>query len=222
MEAVIKVGGSLAEHPRGLRNLCRELSELVKSHTFLIVPGGGRFADVVRMLDQRFGLSDTAAHKMAVLGMDIYGLFLSDLTPNSCTCYILDEAERLSATGTLPILLPSRLIFLEDPLKHSWDVTSDSIAAWIASLLHVKKLILVTDVDGVFTDDPKRSLNAEFIEEIEAGELLGWKKRTSVDKMLPEILLRERLNCLVVNGRYPERVKAVLEGEATVCTRITV
>jgi len=220
MEAVIKVGGSLSEYPECLRRLCRSLSGLVRVHPFLVLPGGGMFADVVRVLDRRFGLSDTAAHRMAVLGMDIYGLFLSDLTPNSRICYSLGEAERLSKSGTLPILLPSRLVFREDQLEHSWDVTSDSIAAWVAGLLHVEKLILVTDVDGVFTEDPKRSRDAEFVGEIRASELLEWGERTSVDRFLPRLLLRERLDCFVVNGRYPERVEAVLEGRGSVYTRI--
>ena len=47
MEAVLKVGGSLAEEPFSLRRLCQELSELAKVHRIAIVPGGGKFADTV-------------------------------------------------------------------------------------------------------------------------------------------------------------------------------
>ena len=222
MEAVMKVGGSLAEYPASLRDLCQKLSELSRFHRLLVVPGGGRFADVVREFDRIFDLSDTAAHKMAILGMDIYGLFLSDITPNSRICYTLKRAEEASAAGALPILSPSRFMFLEDPLEHSWDTTSDSIAAYIAGLLHVNKLILLKDVDGIFTEDPKKCLNAEFIKEITASKLLRWNKRTCVDKLLPKILLRARLECFVVNGRYPKRVEAVLEDEKTICTRIII
>jgi hypothetical protein len=218
----MKVGGSLTEYPTSLRTLCQKLSELSRVHRFLMVPGGGRFADVVREFDRIFDLSDTAAHKMAILSMDVYGLFLSDITPNSRICYTLSRAEEISAAGVLPIFLPSRLMFQKDPLEHSWNVTSDSIAAHIASLLHAKKLILLKDVDGIFTEDPKKCLNAEFLKEIKASKLLRWNKRTCVDKLLPQILLRARLECFVVNGRYPRRVEAVLEDEETTYTRITI
>jgi len=222
MEAVIKVGGSLAEHKASLKALCRRLSRLSRAHRLLVVPGGGRPADAVRELDRTFGLSETAAHKMAILAMDIYGLLLSDITPNSRTCYTLGEAEEISAAGALPIILPSRLIFTEDPLEHSWEVTSDSIAAYIASLLNAERLIILTDVDGIFTEDPKGSMEAEFIRKIRASELLKWNRRTCVDKMLPKILLEARLECFVVNGLHPGRVGAILKGKDATYTRITI
>lgn len=222
MEAIVKIGGSLAEEPASLKALCQELSVLAKTHRILVVPGGGRFADVVREFDQVFNLSDVTAHEMAILGMNEFGLFLSDITPNSCTSYALEKARKLSATGVLPILLPSRLMFHADRLEYSWDVTSDSIAAHIAGLLHAEKLILVTDVDGIFTDNPKRDLNARLMEKISTNQLLSWNKRTSVDKSLPKILLTTRSDCYVVNGKHPERIKAILENRKTVCTRIIV
>lgn len=222
MEAIIKVGGSLAEDPASLKALCQVLSVLAKTHRILIIPGGGKFADIVREFDERFNLSDTVAHKMAILAMDQFGLFLSNIAPNSCISYALEKAEKLSATGKLPILLPSRLMFHKDLLEHSWDVTSDSIAAYIAGLLHAKKLILVTDVGGIFTNDPKTDLNARLIEELSAKELLSWNEETSVDRFLPRMLLTVRLDCYVVNGKYPKRIKAILENEETLCTRIVV
>jgi len=156
MVEVVKIGGSLAEDSESLIALCEELGALAKSYRMLVVPGGGKFADVVREFYRNFGLSDTVAHKMAILSMDQFGLFLSSITPNSQTTYFLEKAEGLSSTGILPIILPSNLMFQKDPLKPSWDVTSDSIAVYIASLLLAKKLILVTDVDGIFTEDPER------------------------------------------------------------------
>ncbi|MFQ6086493.1 MAG: delta 1-pyrroline-5-carboxylate synthetase [Candidatus Bathyarchaeia archaeon] len=221
MEAVLKVGGSLAEYPAGLQKLCKELASFAKDHKIIIVPGGGRFADMVRDFDKTYGLSDAVAHEMAVLAMDQFGLFLSDITPNSYVTYSLEELKN-SAMGVLPIFLPSRFMFRRDPLEHSWDVTSDSIAAYIAGVLHAKKLILVTDVDGIFTENPKKSLDARLIAEISANQLLSWNKRTSVDKALPEILLKKKLDCYVVNGKHPKRIRAVLENEKSVYTYITV
>jgi aspartokinase-like uncharacterized kinase len=220
MEAVIKVGGSLAEDPTGLRALCIELGEIAKKHMILVVPGGGKFADVVRVFDQQFALSHKISHKMAILGMDQFGLLLSQIIPNSCAIYSLNDAKQLSESKSVPIFLPSRLMFEEDPLEHSWTVTSDSIATYIASRLRVSKVILVTDVDGIFTKDPKKYSDAKLIKKLSAGELLKFGKRTSVDQFLPELLLKTQVNCYVVNGKYPERIEAVLAGQDTICTLV--
>ncbi|MGQ9545377.1 MAG: amino acid kinase family protein [Candidatus Bathycorpusculaceae bacterium] len=219
MEAVVKVGGSLVGHPAELKALCGALSSIAKVHKILIVPGGGAFADVVRRLDETYGLSDTTAHKMAILAMDQFGLFLSDITPNSSICYSLEDAIN-AGRGLLPILLPSRHIFREDPLEHSWNVTSDSVAAYITGALGAEKLVLITDVDGIYTDDPKKNIEARFVGEVKAEQLLIWGIRTSVDKALPKLLLKFKLDCYVVNGMYPERVQAIFAGEKSIYTRI--
>ena len=221
METVVKVGGSLAEKPAVLKRLCQELSRLAKTYRILIVPGGGEFADISRKLDDKFSLSNTVSHKMAILAIDQYGLLLSNVAPNS---YVSDSLQQISNSvmGMLPIFLPSTFMFCKDPLEHSWDVTSDSIAAYIAGLLHAEKLVLVTDVDGIFSDDPKKNFDATLIEKVPAKKLLSWNMRTSVDRTLPKILLQLQLDCYVVNGRYPERIKLILKNEKTICTHITV
>jgi aspartokinase-like uncharacterized kinase len=221
MEAVLKVGGSLAEDPTSLTKLCQELSVLAEAHRIVIVPGGGEFADAVRKIDKIYGLSNTAAHKMAILAMDQYGLFLADITPNSYVFCSLEEVSNFTK-GKMPIFLPSQHMLREDRLEHSWDVTSDTITAHIANLLDAKKLVLVTDVDGIFSEDPKKSADTKLIEELSAEELQGWNKRTSVDKALPKTLLQSNVDCYVVNGRYPKRIRLILENKKTVCTHITV
>jgi aspartokinase-like uncharacterized kinase len=220
MEAVVKVGGSLAEDPADLRTLCIKLGEIAKKHKIVVVPGGGKFADVVRVFDQQFALSRGISHSMAILGMDQFGLLLSQIIPSSRTIYLLDDARQLSESGAVPIFLPSRLMFQEDPLEHSWTVTSDSIAAYIASRLHISKVILVTDVDGVFTNDPKKYSDAKLIKRLSTRELLRLAKRTSVDQFLPQLLLRVQVDCYVVNGKYPERIETILAGQDATCTLI--
>lgn len=220
MEAVLKVGGSLIEDPDSLTKLCKELAFLAKDHKIVVVPGGGIFADTVRKIDKIYSLSDSTIHKMAILAMDQYGLFLSDITPESYVSYSLKETNN-SVNDKLPIFLPSRLMFCENPLENSWDVTSDTIAAYIANKLNTQKVVLVTNVDGIFFEDPKKILNSKLIEELSAKEIHGWNKRTSVDKTLPKMILETKLDCYVVNGKYPERIKLILENKRTICTHIT-
>ncbi len=217
---VVKVGGSLALYPEKLRALCAKLSEISTKHKLIVVPGGGEFADLVRDLDKQFNLSNEASHRMAILGMDQYGFLLSDLMPCSCVVNQLENVQKVLDSGKLPVFLPSNLLLSEDPLQNSWDVTSDSITVYIAGQLHISKVLLVTDVDGVYTCDPKKHSDAKLIKRLSAKELLMMNKRTSVDKFLPKLLLQLQIECFVVNGLYPERVEAVLVGRDTVCTLI--
>jgi aspartokinase-like uncharacterized kinase len=220
MDAVMKIGGSLAEDPERLRALCTKLSEFAKKYAIVVVPGGGRFADVVRDFDKRFILFSGISHRMAILGMDQFGLLLSQIIPDSCATYLLSDAKQLSEIRVVPIFLPSRLMFKEDPLESSWDVTSDSIAAYVAGRLHVAKVLLVTDVDGIFTKDPKKHSDATLIEQLSAEELLKLNTRTSVDRYLPKLLLESQIDCYVVNGKHPERIGAILAGQQATCTLI--
>jgi aspartokinase-like uncharacterized kinase len=220
VDAVIKVGGSLAETPEVLLDVCNKLSELAEKNPITVVPGGGRFADVVRDFDQRFSLLPEVSHQMAILGMDQFGLFLSAITPCSIAARKLDDLEKITAEGKVPVFLPFNMILDEDPLENSWDVTSDSIAAYVAKRLGAAKLILVTDVDGILTEDPKKNADAPLIQEVSAAELLELDRRTSVDKFLPKLLLEAGLDCYVVNGNYPARINRILEGRQTICTRI--
>jgi hypothetical protein len=220
MDALIKIGGSLAEDPAALRALCNKLGEIAKKYRIVVVPGGGKFADVVRDFDRRYVLFPDISHRMAILGMDQFGLLLSQIIPNSCATYLLNDAKQLSEIRVVPIFLPSRLMLQDDPLEHSWDVTSDSIAAYIASRLNTDKVILVTDVDGIFTSDPKKYSDAKLIKKLTTKKLLKLAQRTSVDKFLPKLLLNTQIDCYVVNGAYPERIEAILAGQHTICTLV--
>ncbi len=217
---VVKVGGSLTLKPKKLRQLSLKLSELAEKHAMIIIPGGGEFADVVRKMDKTFALSNQTSHRMAILGMDQYGLLLTDLIHNSRPADSLESVKVILESGKLSILLPSMMVFDDDDLENSWDVTSDSIAVHIAKKLNTRRVLLITDVDGVYDKDPKKSKQVELIHELTAEQLLSLGKRTSVDKHLPKILLKSGIECCVVNGLHPERIEAVLNGQTAICTMI--
>jgi len=218
---VVKVGGSLASYPEKLRTLCTKLTELSRDHKLIVIPGGGEFADVVRKLDKRFNLSPAASHRMAILAMDQYGLLLSDLMPGSCIVNRLEQVQETLDSGKFPVFSASSFLFTEDTLENSWDVTSDSIAIYVAGQLHVTRALLITDVDGVYTRDPKKSSEAKLIKKLSAYDLLRMSERTSVDRFAPKLLLQLQIECCVANGLYPERVEAILNGQDAVYTLIT-
>ena len=118
---VVKVGGSLYDHPRlgsGLAAYLEALPEPV-----LLVPGGGPFADAIRELDRIHGLGEERSHRLALEAMNLSGAFLRSL---GITAPILDAVA--FGTGDLP---------------HTWDATSDSIAAVAARTHAASRLILL-------------------------------------------------------------------------------
>ena len=220
MEAVIKIGGSLAEETIQFRKLCNKINELSKKHEILIVPGGGKFADSVREFDRKFSLSNEIAHQMAILAMDQFGMLLSDLIPESYVSYSLETATKTASSQTTSILLPSHLMFKAESLEKSWNVTSDTIAAYVAKEVKAEKLIIATDVDGVFTSNPKKDANAKFIQKISAETLLNFNQETSVDRYFAKFILKSNISCFVVNGKYPDRIEAIMSGKKKTFTMI--
>ena len=144
---VLKVGGSLAADPVVLRRVSESIGRLGTEVSLVIVPGGGPFADAVREVDGRYTLPATTAHWMAILGMDQFGHMLAALIPNSEV--VTDQSGIVSALerGVIPVLAPSRWLSAADEVPHSWDVTSDSLAAYLATLIGAERLVLVKAVE---------------------------------------------------------------------------
>jgi len=141
VDAVVKVGGSLLGHVDALHAVLGAVTAAPRR--VLIVPGGGPFADAVRAVDRRSGVGDAAAHWMAVLAMDQYAEALVAKLPCACRVETLDEARAALSGGRVPVLAPARWLRQADPLPRSWDVTSDSIAAWVAGQAGASTLVLV-------------------------------------------------------------------------------
>jgi aspartokinase-like uncharacterized kinase len=195
---VLKIGGSLFDSSRALlRKVAAE------GRNVLIVPGGGTFADNIRDVYGMGGLSDDAAHWMAMLAMDQYGYYLSDGTGIPLTDKIEGEGTRIA--------LAYEILRKDDALPHSWDVTSDTVAAWMAFRLGAR-LVKATDVDGVFHD-------GRLVDSIGARDLQQMRE-TCVDVALPGFLVEHGMDAFVVNGRCVPRVLAAVRGEKTTGTEI--
>ncbi|NYT20100.1 MAG: amino acid kinase [Methanosarcinales archaeon] len=199
MKVVLKIGGSLIEQAESLLNAvtehCASTGSKVK---IVVVPGGGLFANRVREVSQRYSIGDEASHWMAVAAMEQYAYLLMDKSGAPT----IDDTDNVPEG--LSILLPYRLLRTTDELEHSWDVTSDTIAAWVAHRMSAM-LIKATDVDGVLKED-------ELIKEISAKELESMGE-TCTDRILPHMLSKYCMDCMIVNGACPERVVAAIEGE---------
>jgi len=143
VETVFKVGGSLLAYPDLLASTLTAIVDASMNARVAIVPGGGPFADTVRDADRRFDLTDDTAHWMAVLAMDQYAHLLAGMRTELAVAASEHDVESAIASRHIPIIAPYRWLRDADPLPHTWDVTSDSISAWIASTLRASQLVLV-------------------------------------------------------------------------------
>jgi aspartokinase-like uncharacterized kinase len=143
VDVVVKVGGGLLAHPAHFDAALGTLADAASSQRLLIVPGGGPFADAVRDVDRQLKLTDEAAHWMAVLAMDQYAHLLASRLRSAELVTDLHDIAAALGNARLPVLAPSRWLQEVDPLPHSWDVTSDSISAWVAGMVGARRLVLV-------------------------------------------------------------------------------
>lgn len=143
IDTVVKVGGALLSLDDALPRLVDALNRIPPGRSFMVIPGGGPFADAVRSVDRLHSLSADDAHWMAILGMDQYAMFLASRIPNAELVHRHGEIARARARGRIPVLAPYRWLLEADPLPHSWDVTSDSIAVWIAVQVGARQLVLI-------------------------------------------------------------------------------
>jgi 5-(aminomethyl)-3-furanmethanol phosphate kinase len=172
------------------------LAALARRHWLVVVPGGGGFADEVRRADRRIRLGDSAAHWMAILAMDQYGYLLTHLARGAA----LVRDRRELSPGRLNVLAPSAWLLREDPLPHSWDVTSDSIAAWIARALRARRLMLVKHADGFIGPSLSPGARRRALAAL-AGVVDPYFARA----------LHPAIVCWIVRGQRPRRIARLLE-----------
>jgi aspartokinase-like uncharacterized kinase len=144
---VIKIGGGLTSIPGALESVCAAVATASRSHRLVVVPGGGPFADAVRDFDRRVGVSPDAAHWMAILAMDQFAHVLAGRIPGAVLVEDPGAIQSAVGPGTVAVLAPSRWMRSADVLPHSWDVTGDSIAAFVAGALDAARLVLIKPPD---------------------------------------------------------------------------
>lgn len=141
---IVKLGGSLMGTPELAGWL-----ELIAKHgdgKVIIVPGGGLLADAVKEAQELTGVDDAIAHRLAVMSMDQYGIMMSGLNPDLVTAASeLELAERGWQHRGI-VWLPSHMVCADETIPTNWQVTSDSLAAWLAMKMNASHLILVKSI----------------------------------------------------------------------------
>lgn len=175
---VVKIGGSLHDDPRLATWLARLCAD--RERRWLLVPGGGPYADAVRAQQRVLGYDDGEAHRRAIAAMARYGEDLLAIAPN-CERWASLAVVRARAHAAHPapaLWLPGASDFVAlRELPADWRVTSDSIAHAVATRIGAEALVLVKSVA------PPAGLDASAL--AQCGWIDEWFPRRLASSSLP-------------------------------------
>jgi 5-(aminomethyl)-3-furanmethanol phosphate kinase len=190
---VVKLGGSLANSellPKWL-----EVIATAGAGKVVLVPGGGRWADEVRAAQKREGFDDSVAHRKALRAMERYALVLAEIHSDFIPAANEAEIRAVLSAGKVALWMPHDMVLADPSIPETWDVTSDSLAAWLAGQLSAANLLLVK---SLALDAPRLD-----VEE--------WSRRGWVDSAFKEFSSGARYRILMLGQRNQEAARRMLE-----------
>ena len=131
--------------------------------------------------------------------------------------------EKLNEMGVIPIVNENDTISTEE-IKELGLGENDTLSAIVAALIHADLLILLSDIDGLYTDDPRKNPEAKFIdlvpelteEYINMGKGAGTSFGTGGMKTklsAARIAADSGADMIITNGNNVDNIRAVLNGE---------
>jgi aspartokinase-like uncharacterized kinase len=207
--ALFKVGGSIIDNSANLKCVLSQINHLYEKKIIkkvLLISGGGSFANYVRDLDKQVSLGNDLAHWMAILAMDYNSLTINKFLPSSI---ITDDLEYFKNQETgIYVFLAFKYLYETDPLPHSWNVTSDSIALHLTYTMNMKECFLIKSVEGIYDQDdsnkPLREISvAEYQRKhVQIDIALGndLKSADLLDSYAPNIIKTHQITCVILGG----------------------
>ena len=250
MRIVIKVGTSTLAHPTGLlnikrvENMCKVISDLKNAgHEILLVSSGA-----IGMGLGKVGITsrpDDIPTKQAAAAIgqcelmytydklfSEYNHTVAQILMTGAYVTIEDYGKNLKNTlfrllelGVIPIINENDTVTTDEIVIGD----NDTLGATIANEVKADLLILLSDIDGLFTDDPNKNPNAkrisvvdEITKEIETlagnrGSVLGTGGMiTKINAA--KLVTQNGIDMIIANGRNPEILYEIINGEG-ICTR---
>jgi aspartokinase-like uncharacterized kinase len=160
---VVKIGGSLLDSGR-LPSTLRAILEW-RDLRLVLVPGGGVFADAVRIAQEHVGFDDALAHRLALDAMGRMAQVFVALQPSLITVRDPVGIAAVHSCGIVPVWDPLELQAGSPDIPESWSVTSDSLALWLAVLLGAEHLVLVKSAEPPARRDPESLAAQNLVDE---------------------------------------------------------
>jgi len=241
---ILKIGGSVITNKDKYRSVNREaIVNIAKvlgdfPEPLILVHGAGSFGHNKSL---EFGLDMPGK----VRGKEIeISIVINDvLSLNS----IISDA--LAAEGFRGVSLPTHAIYsnngpdldiIEEMLRNTFSpilygdiiiqkgnyriISGDEIILDMARKFRPEEIIFATDVDGLYSSDPKEYSNAKFYRDVKASELnIKDKGKDATGSMTGKVekiklMLPFTRKVMIVNGMFPERLRKALNDEDTIGT----
>lgn len=222
---VLKIGGqSICDRgAAALPPILEEITECNGSHKMLITTGGGTRSRHIYNIGLEMGMPTGVIAKFGSAVSEQNALLLSMLlAPAGGININSDEIVRLStyfAEGCIPVMqgMPPYDFFSIPPEHGKIPVhRTDTGTMILANLIGAKQCIFVKDEEGLYTDDPKKVPDADFISEITVSQL----RERDLDDMILEppcldILQRSEVldSVQIINGLKRGNITRALKGE---------
>ncbi len=217
MKVVVRVGGSVVGSPLNSLliakyvDLLKELKQ--QGHEVVAVVGGGSLAREFIKAAADLGLEETrrdwAAIHVSRLFAQLFMLGLGEIGCGSVPVSV-DEAQACLDTGKVVVFGGLRP-----------GMTTDSVAALIGERIHADLLVKGSNVDGIYSKDPKKYSDAKKLDALrfeDLGKLFEANSHRAginqiIDPEAVKILQRCKIKTVVVNGYDSENVLAAVKGK---------
>ena len=220
---VLSLGGSIILSNNGdisfLKKLINLLKKLSKKYRLYLVIGGGKTARTYIKIGRDLGLDEKLLDELGIDVTRINAKLLTNLlsVSNEKIPYTTDDAKKIDENivimgGTTP--------------GHS----TDMVAAELAEKTKADRLVIATNVDGIYDKDPNKFNDAKQLKTVKIEDLVkkygtNWEAAGSnvvVDGPALEIIQRTRTPTLVVNGTKLDQLEKAVDNESFIGTIILV
>ena len=248
MRLVVKVGSSTLTHKTGMLNirlvekLCKVLSDIRNSGHEVVLVSSGAVAMGVGKLNLREKPSDNPTKQAAAAVGQCELMYTYDklfgefnhtvaqvlLTGNDVTGKnrrnIENTLNRLLELGTVPIINENDTVSLDEMEQLNALGDNDTLAAVVATCINADLLVLLSDIDGMYTADPRSNPDAKLIHRIPqlTEELLaraggsGTSQGTGGMKTklnAARIAGGSGIDMVIANGDHPENLYDIIDGK---------
>ena len=250
MRVVIKVGTSTLAHAGGRLNirrvelLCKVLSDIKNAGHQVVLVSSGAIGMGVGKLGLQGRPSDMPGKQAAAaVGqcelMYTYDKLFSqyshvvaqilltaeDIHDPRRSSHVHDTLERLLQWNALPIINENDAVATDEIGIQTTIGENDSLSAIVARLVKADLLILLSDIDGLYTADPKKDPNAVLIPQVDAitqqildlaggaGSALG-SGGMATKIRAAQIAMEAGIDMVITNGETPETLYDIFEGKA--------
>ena len=211
---VVSIGGSIIDRKDTafLRDLARTLRDASRSVKLYVVAGGGEYSRSYIRAGRALGADEKYLDLMGIKATRMNAMLLGAAIgreANPCPPASYAQAIRLAEEFRITIMGGTR------PGR-----TTDGVAARLAEKVGARRLVNASNVDGIYTKDPRRFKDARLVPKMTYEELIAlsrgtaWKAGPTVifDIVGSRICKRAGIPLLVLDGRDLASLRAAILG----------